>query len=115
MEVIKYMKNKLILILAVILIISMFSGCKKGAVTPTPTPTGTAASPSATPGNYNYAVGKYDKNEQGWPKSKYEYELPLSKTDEKFSLWTVSYTPQYLPEDGYNGLAMYKGIKEKQA
>ena len=109
------MKKITVYLFVFLLICSLFSGCKNNnGVTPTPTPTATAqASPSPTPSDYNYAKGKYDKTADGWPKEKYVYDLPLSKTNEEFSLWTVNYTPQYLPEDGYNGLSMYKGMREK--
>jgi putative aldouronate transport system substrate-binding protein len=114
------MKNKIIIILVLLMTLSLFTGCKKGGnVTPSPsasvTPTNAGGNVSASPtsGDYNFAIGKYEKNEEGWPKSKYVYDLPLSRTNETFSLWTVSYTPQYLPEDGYAGLGMYKGMREK--
>ncbi len=108
------MKNKLTFIIALCIALSLFSGCRKGGAKPSPSPGNATATPAATANaNYSFAVGKYGKNEEGWPKSKYEYELPLSRTDEAFSLWTVNYTPQYLPEDGYAGLSMYKGMREK--
>lgn len=108
------MQRRTAYLFALLMLCSLFVGCKRnGEAVPSPTPTtGTNVSPSPTAGNYNFAAGKYEKTADGWPKEKYNYELPLSKTGEKFSLWTVSYTPQYLPEDGYNGLSMYKGMRE---
>jgi putative aldouronate transport system substrate-binding protein len=120
------MKQKLGLILACLLILALFAGCagstgnkteSEGAKTnasgnsenstaATPEPEKEEASP------YNFAIGKYEVNEEGWPTAKYEYELPLSTTGEKFTQWDICWTPQYLPEDGYEGLGMYKGMQE---
>ncbi len=112
------MKNKTAIALALLLTISLFSGCKRGGnVTPSPSasPTATkpAASPPAPPGDYHFALGIDGSHAEGGPETKYDYALPLSRTTEPFSLWTVNYTPQYLPADGYNGLGMYKGMREK--
>jgi hypothetical protein len=125
------MKRKLSLILAVLFVLALFAGC--GGKTDNAKSDGTAdkAGTSDSSGNntagssaakesepeeddspYNFAVGKYKVNEEGWPVEKYEYELPLSTTGEKFTQWTVCWTPQYLPEDGYDGLSMYKGMQE---
>jgi putative aldouronate transport system substrate-binding protein len=53
---------------------------------------------------YNYAVGKYKVYDDGLPHEQYEYELPLSTTDEEFSWWTTCYTPQYIPDEGFGAM-----------
>jgi putative aldouronate transport system substrate-binding protein len=121
------MKRKLSLILAVLFVLALFAGCagknepadttdntsKNAAVEDTESePVATESVEVEDDSPYNYAVGKYEVNEEGWPTAKYEYELPLSTTGEKFTQWTVNWSPQYLPEDGYDGLGMYKGLQE---
>jgi putative aldouronate transport system substrate-binding protein len=125
------MKRKLSLILALLLILALFAGCGGNGQINTAndnkgTPTDSGKNTNATPkvestqqpeeveedSPYNFAVGKYEVNEEGWPVAKYEYELPLSTTGEKFTHWTICWTPQYLPEDGYDGLSMYAGMQE---
>lgn len=56
------------------------------------------------PSPYNLAAGKFKADAQGLALEKYEYELPLSTTDEVFDMWTVSWTPDYLPEGGYGAM-----------
>lgn len=122
------MKNRLSLVFAILLVFALFAGCAGnnegkantskdtdiGKNTSTPAPTVTDAQPEVTEASspYNFAVGKYKLNDAGFPAEKYEYELPLSSTDEVFTQWTVCYTPQYLPEDGYDGLSMYDGMQK---
>jgi putative aldouronate transport system substrate-binding protein len=118
------MKKILSLIFAALFVLALFAGCGGNANTPnnnvgkaTPAPAtaapGAEATPEPTPDSpYNYAVGKYELDDEGWPVAKYEYELPLATTGEKFSQWTICWTPQYLPEDGYDGLGMYAGLQE---
>ena len=48
-------------------------------------------------GPYHYAVGKYEKNADGFPVEKYVYEQPLTDNDDVLSKWTTCYTPQYIP------------------
>ncbi len=61
---------------------------------------------------YHFAAGKYAVDAEGWPLEKYEYELPLSTTDEVFTTMTLSFTPQYLPEGGMGDMPMYVGMEE---
>jgi putative aldouronate transport system substrate-binding protein len=115
------MKRKLSLILSVLLLSVLFTGCGGNNSTPNSTeapdketsePT-MAPTPEPTPDSpYNYAAGNYAVDDEGYPIEKYEYELPLSTTGEKFTHWTICWTPQYLPEDGYDGLGMYAGMQE---
>jgi len=74
--------------------------------------TGSDTTP-ADEGPYKFAIGKYDTDAEGWPLEKYEYELPLSTTDETFTNMTLSFLPQYLPEDGFAELPMYMGREDK--
>ena len=83
------------------------------SATATPAPTAAAtqkpaetAAPAATdapapeeteePSPYHFAKGKVAVDAKGMPLEKFNYELPLSTTDEEFSVWTTLYTPQWL-------------------
>ena len=125
------MKRKLALLLAVLILATIFTGCG-GTNTTTPTnapaptnapiPTAAPATPSgggdATPaptedsGPYNYAVGKYAVNEKGVPLSTYAYELPLTTSDETFSYWTGALLPDQIDPDHYEDMAYPKYIRE---
>jgi putative aldouronate transport system substrate-binding protein len=116
------MKKALSLLFAVLFVLALFAGCggntntpdtgKETAAPATQTPAATAT-PEPTPDSpYNYAIGNYAVDAEGWPVEKYEYELPLTTAGEKFTQWTINWSPQYLPEDGYDGLGMYKGLQE---
>jgi putative aldouronate transport system substrate-binding protein len=103
------MKRTLVLILAFLLVLVLFAGCNKDSgttttSTPAPaegTPAPASSAPEATeePSPYNFAKGKYETNEDGLPIAPYEYELPISTTDEVLSFWTACYTPEWLPPD----------------
>jgi putative aldouronate transport system substrate-binding protein len=60
---------------------------------------------------YNFATG-VELNADGYPVSKYVYELPLSTTDEKFTMWTTCYSPELIPEEGFGSLPMQAGVRE---
>lgn len=110
------MKKTLAMLLAVLFIVTLFGGCagstNNDAVNTPPASDGDKPTPDT--GNeptddepdspYNLAAGKYETDEAGFPVQSYEYELPLSTTDETFSLWTVCWTPQYIPESGYGSM-----------
>jgi len=126
------MKKTLALILAVAMLLVLFAAC--GDKTPAPgteatattAPEKTAApTPKATapaeetsspatedPGPYNFAAGKYAVDADGFPIEQYEYELPLTTTDETFTFWTAVLTPQFLPEEGYGSMPYPKGFEE---
>lgn len=75
------------------------------------TGSGDSGQPAEPEGPYQLAKN-VALNAEGYPLSKYDYALPLSTTDEVFSLWTTCYTPQYLPEEGLIGFPMYQGMEE---
>lgn len=107
------MKKKLTLALAIILVIAMFAGCGGGGTETTKPPddpvapteaSGETMPPEDDDSPYNFAVGKFDKNEKGWATEPYDYELPLCTTDEVLEFWTVVWTPMYIPEEGYQAM-----------
>ncbi len=130
------MKRKFALILAVLFVLALFAGCggdKGGTTTPTAAPSNPTQAPSGNtnptqaPGDneptaepepivdegpYKLAKGKFETDADGFALEQYEYELPLTTTDEVFTNMTLSFTPQYLPEGGMGDLPMYAGIEE---
>jgi hypothetical protein len=63
----------------------------------------TEATPAPTEESspYHFAAGKFAKDANGFAAEKYDYELPLTTTDELLQYWTTIYTPEYLTTD-YN-------------
>ena len=123
------MKKTLALVLALVLIAAMFAGCAdssgNGGTTTTPTPAGNTGTTDTTPsddggedsqpvddGPYNMAYGKFEFNADGYVDEAFEYELPLSTTDEVLTYWTTCWTPQYLPEGGWAELETMANIEE---
>ncbi len=81
--------------------------------TETTQPAGTEEiAPPAEEGPYNLAPGKYAVDANGYAAEKYDYELPLSTTDEVFTLWTVCWTPQVIPEEGYGSMVYPTFLRE---
>ncbi len=72
-----------------------------------------SSEPAEEASPYNLPIGKYQKNADGFPTAPYEYELPLSTTDELFSLWTVCWTPQYMPESGFTSMPYPQYLEEQ--
>jgi putative aldouronate transport system substrate-binding protein len=108
------MKGKTALILALLLIAALFAGCggggktegsgqNQGGASQTPAATEAPAAETAAQEDspYNFAVGKFAKDANGFAAEKYDYELPLTTTDETLQYWTTTYTPEYLTTD-YN-------------
>ena len=118
------MKKTLALILAAAMLFALLTACGSGGKPAgTAPPEQTAAAPTAGPPTasdtetaaptegpeeeeslYNYAAGKYEVGADGYPTSTYEYELPLTTSDEVLTFWTVVFMPQFIPEDGYEEL-----------
>ena len=114
-------KKTLAFILAVLMVVGLFTGCAPESQPPDSgdsTPTNTPGTPSATPGGndasgddtedspYKFAKGKFETDERGISTQPYTYEMPLSTTDEVFSCWTTNYTPQYIPEEGFGSMPL---------
>lgn len=117
------MKKKLAFLLSLLLVLALFAGCggdKK--TTPTQAPTAAPGADETAPvetkepeddSPYNLAAGKYEVNELGLPTANYEYELPLSTTDEVFTYWTTCYTPQVISEEGFSNMPFQTALREK--
>jgi putative aldouronate transport system substrate-binding protein len=113
------MKRTIVLILSISLIFALFAGCGGKASgdstssspgissTLTSTPTSTPGGSSGDTGNETdepvlpYAAGKFLADANGLALEKYEYPLPLTTSDEVITIWTSNFTPDYLPEEGF--------------
>lgn len=110
------MKRIFCLLLALVLVAALFTGCAK-TDEPTPTPdSGAQQTPDAAvdtpdtpdstpePVDYLFAPGNYATDESGWPTEFYAYDTPFCLTDEILTYWTVNWTPQILPAEGMDGI-----------
>ena len=101
------MKRIFTLLLVIVILLAMFSGCNSSEAktgetataqteqtpevqdrTPSPEPEKTPEGIPEDP-NYNYPKGKYETDADGWPLNSYSYDGPISLTDEVFTYWTV--------------------------
>ncbi len=108
------MKRKLALLFAMLMLISLFAGCggtTNTKATPEPaaatdnstseTETPATEAPAEDNSPYHFTKGKFKADAKGLATEKYDYELPLTTTDEVLQYWTTNYTPEYLPME-YN-------------
>ncbi|NLO47799.1 MAG: hypothetical protein GX111_05705 [Clostridiales bacterium] len=119
------MKKTLALLLALTLLAAFFAACgpkDPGVTQPSDQPTASAPEQSGEPqtsdepvdeGPYNLAVGKYETDANGVPLTRYQYELPLSTTDEVFTYLTSPMIVEAVPESGYEDLAYPAMLAEK--
>jgi hypothetical protein len=115
------MKKKISFLLAILFIFALFYGCEsKTGTTDTPdtaAPNSVPASADvsettpATPGPYNFAPGNYELDENGYPTGFYTYPLPLSTTNEVMTVWTGTWSPESLPEEGFDGIDYYQELR----
>ncbi len=116
-------KKLLSLMLALLLVVAMFAGCapKDTPSTPSTTPGTSTNTPDDSQGGekveedspYNFAAGNFETGENGLALDFYEYELPLSTTDEVFSFWNMCWTPQYIPAEGFGSMPYQLELDQK--
>ena len=115
------MRKKLALLLAVMLVISLFAGCgNKAAPAQTNAPTSAPASSapassapassapaSSAPASSDPAPVESEEpqplfatDERGIATEPYNWPLPLTTSDDTISYWTTIWTPEYIKEDG---------------
>ena len=105
------MRKAIAMILALMLVLALFAGCNGGGGNNTPTAAPATQAPATQApateapaedeGPYHLAAGKYAVNEKGVPLSKYDYELPLTTSDETFSYWAGAMLPDQIDPDHY--------------
>ena len=64
-------------------------------------------------GDYHFAPGKFAADARGIATEKYDYELPFCNTDETLTFWTVSWNPEYIPEEGFDTMEFPQEIKRQ--
>ena len=104
--------------LALLLALALFAGCDKGrGAIATPVPSAQTQAPSAQTqepvedeGPIHLPRGKYAVDSEGWPVDRYVYDKPICDSDVTFTRWTTCYTPQYLPEGGFNAIETWQQV-----
>lgn len=125
------MKKNLAWLILFAMIVLLFTGCggkvadngtgtdKEAAatdnsITSTDNASDAAEAPAAEDtGPYNYAAGKYDVDDRGIPTAKYEYELPISTTDEVFTYWTSPVLPDQIDAANFKDMPYPKGLRDQ--
>jgi ABC-type glycerol-3-phosphate transport system substrate-binding protein len=124
------MKKPLVLVLAVLLVLALFAGCGDNKNEPagsgitaepetTAQPSSTAASenvpePEPTEDSpYHLAADQYETDANGIPLSLYEYEEPLTTGEDVLTFWTTTFSPQYIPEEGFDSMPNVVGERER--
>lgn len=105
------MRKVFAVLLIIALLTVLFSGCGKNgdpspSAQPGQTETPAPAQTQEPDSPYKLANGDFPKDERGLATQHYKYEMPLSTTDEVFSMWTTLYTMQYIPEEGYGSMPL---------
>ncbi len=113
------------MLLALTLLVAFFAACgtkDSGETQTSSQPTATSQTQTDAPQTsdepeeespYNLAAGKYETDENGVPLTKYEYELPLSTTDEVFTYLTSPMIVDAVPESGYEDMPYPAMLAEK--
>ncbi len=71
------------------------------------------AEPSPTQEPLPYAAGKFKTDEKGLALEKYDYPLPLDTSGETLTMWTCTWTPEFLPEDGYGATELPQEVEKR--
>ena len=73
-----------------------------------------AATPEPEPDSpYHFAKGNFKTDADGLAAEKYDYELPLTTTDEVLTYWMTCYVSQYLPEGGFAELPLPTEVQNR--